>query len=127
MKIHSDVLTFRDLRDAEVQVADVELIANDANSRKRAKAYEIRLVGHGARHTRDNYDHSAQVATWHDWGWFIAELFRVDPAAIIGQYASADHFHRATCQTFLAVTPSLAEQRTVKVNAPRNFDWKAKP
>ena len=35
-------------------------------------------------------------ATWHEWGAFIAELFAIDPEAIIGQYDKADSFHWQT-------------------------------
>ena len=34
----------------------------------------------------------SRSATWHEWGAFIAELFAIDPEAIIGQYEQADSF-----------------------------------
>ena len=35
----------------------------------------------------------SRSATWHEWGAFIAELFAIDPEAIIGQYVTAAGFH----------------------------------
>jgi hypothetical protein len=39
-------------------------------------------------------------ATWEDWGWFIAEIFRCDPGARAGRYDSADHFRELTGNLF---------------------------
>lgn len=49
------------------------------------------------RHTRqwsagpDNY-----APTWHEWGHFIAELFWIDPNAIVGGYNGQDSFEYQT-------------------------------
>lgn len=43
------------------------------------------------------YDHDCpRSATWHEWGHFIAELFAIDPHAIIGTYNGADSFYYQT-------------------------------
>lgn len=41
-------------------------------------------------------DHLASSATWHEYGHFIAELFAIDPHAIIGDYDQADSFYYQT-------------------------------
>ena len=50
------------------------------------------------RHTRQNYQNSGlrHSATWHEYGHFIAELFAIDPRAIIGTYDQADSFYYQT-------------------------------
>lgn len=37
---------------------------------------------------------TGRAATWTAWGWLIAELFRRDPDARIGQYRGVDDFRR---------------------------------
>ena len=41
-------------------------------------------------------DYLASTATWHEYGHFIAELFAIDPRAIIGTYDEADSFYYQT-------------------------------
>ena len=50
------------------------------------------------RHTRQNYQNETlrHSATWHEYGHFIAELFAIDPHAIIGTYDQADSFYHQT-------------------------------
>lgn len=43
-------------------------------------------------------DHLATAATWHEWGHFIAELFTVDPDAIVGRYNGVEDFIWETSQ-----------------------------
>ena len=47
------------------------------------------------RWARNGYVYDEELprsATWHEWGHFIAELFAIDPRAIIGSYDEADSF-----------------------------------
>jgi hypothetical protein len=60
--------------------------------------------------TRGHYgvcDWSSEVyaATYDEWGWLMAALYCVDPAAVWGSvkhpaYADADHFHEVTALTY---------------------------
>ena len=58
------------------------------------------------------------AATWHEWGWFITEVFAADPAARFGQdparcarpeyawgYASPEAFHAKTNYQFTSLPP----------------------
>ncbi len=44
------------------------------------------------------------AATWHEWGWFIAEIFAADPRARLGNrewgYQNPADFHAKTGNTF---------------------------
>lgn len=41
-------------------------------------------------------DTLATSPTWHEWGHVIAELFAIDPKAIVGTYDEADSFYYQT-------------------------------
>ena len=41
-------------------------------------------------------EHLSRCATWHEWGHFIAELFLMDPRAIVGTYDGWDAFDYQT-------------------------------
>jgi hypothetical protein len=40
------------------------------------------------------------AATWHEWGWFIAEIYKLDREAVIGPYLNHDDFHWQTDAEF---------------------------
>lgn len=75
-------------------------------SRSHRAAFEVRLVTHvkreGEKRYRPNsgsigYDGTpVWAATWHEWGWFLAHLFNLDPSAKAGPYRGAGEFHAAT-------------------------------
>lgn len=86
-------------------------ICDEYGSRKRARAFEIRLGTHtkikgdkrgwtntgtrGANST-DNGE-GMYAATYDEWGWFIAELFAAEPDAIFGPaYDGVAGFEAAT-------------------------------
>lgn len=45
-----------------------------------------------------------KAATWHEWGWFMAEVFALDPLAMFGSHAygydGVADFHRKTGERF---------------------------
>jgi len=111
MRIFSDTITYQDLHsamaDAQVEATSVCLDTSqlvEKNGRRRAHAfYGVSLEGYGARHTRNRNSgryggtsHSGYAATWMDWGWFMAVLFRYDPAAVIGHYDGREGFLHQT-------------------------------
>lgn len=54
------------------------------------------------RWARNGYKYDENMprsATWHEWGHFIAELFVVDPNAVIGPYDGASSFHYQTYES----------------------------
>jgi hypothetical protein len=106
MKLHSDTLTVGDVAEAaalaraqhgqDIYVA--ELVATGSRRRRggvsfRGFAEHGRYATNGAVHGVDR----PRAATWSAWGYLIAELFRRDPAAIIGQYADVAAFI-ASCE-----------------------------
>jgi len=55
-------------------------------------AYEVQLGTEG--------DNTAYV-TWHEWGWFMAEVFAADPDAMFGSgYDGVDSFNEKTDYQF---------------------------
>lgn len=87
-----------------------------AGTRTRNKAWNIQL---GSNHKRGRLAGGTEVkrrpkntgvrgsdgqfpfaATWHEWGFFIAEIFRLDPEAVFGPYKGAEDFHEQTRYQF---------------------------
>jgi len=101
MKIHSDILTPRTIFESVPSRCFLATFDHDgqwvdiaeAGSRKRSRAYVVRLSGSSryamaSGHLMENY----KSATWDEWGNFIAAMFRIDPSAIIGDYKGVDDF-----------------------------------
>lgn len=114
MRIHSDALTVQDFHDAVAIVmrADAPRIyalpVVTHGSRSRKRAFEVALRGDGGRHKRRPNSGSygaAQgdfAATYDDWGYWLAELFRRDPNARVGSvYNGRDDFHARTAGAYL--------------------------
>lgn len=122
MKIHSDTITSADLyrlAPAGTYPENVERVGSrkrnkgltftlsaehgtDAHGIKRAFA---RNPGTGNRPPADQ----DRAATWVEYGDLILELFRIDPAAIIGPYPNL--------QTFITETTRAAEWRPKREHA----------
>jgi len=58
----------------------------------------------GASSERPGHDGAVWAATWHEWGWFMAKVFELDPSARWGSqrwgYQSAADFHAKTKGVF---------------------------
>lgn len=103
MRIHSDVLTRGDIFGAASGIESVWVDKwTEHGSRSRKRAFEVALRGAGTRHTRwpnsgkFGADHTANAATYDDWGDFLSNLFDVDPDMIAGLYRGKSHFHVVT-------------------------------
>jgi len=115
MRIHSDVLTTDDFYRAARAVSEVapDIYVDSCSvhgSRSRAHGYEVALRGSGRRHVRrpnsgrfGATSDNSYAATYHDWGWWLAELYRLDPDMVAGHYKSAEDFHRQTEDKYLSV------------------------
>ena len=117
MKIHSSVLTERDLYAAVATCPGAWLDrADQKGSRSRARAYDVALESDGtpdangkprrrcrnqgkAWSQRDG-QHPGFAASYDDWGYFLAHLFAVDAEAIAGPYKSAEDFHAQTADAY---------------------------
>jgi hypothetical protein len=113
MRIHSDVLIMANFYGAtkaaklspDVWVEDF----SQHGSRKRSRGYEVRLAAEAgrdykgtARRPRNSGSYGAEdgtyqkAATYDEHGKWIAELYKVDPEAIVGPYKNAEDFHSKT-------------------------------
>lgn len=93
MKIHSDTITYLDVRNA-LQNAVVYADVDRVGSRKRDHGFNVYLYGsspYAAQH-----DRTEKAATWDEWGVFLDYLFEIDPQMIAGQYDGRDDFERQT-------------------------------
>lgn len=111
MKIHSDVLTYRNFLDA-ASWAHVDLIEFDnCGSRSRTKAFKFSLTG-SSSHNR-GFGAGGKAATWDEWGMFLGFLFRIDPNAHCGKrsYLNEEHFQWVTGNRFDNLTHQLQHKR----------------
>lgn len=67
----------------------------------------------GTRQGKSYDDYLRAAATWHEYGHFIAELFAIDPNAIIGDYDDARVFYYQTWefQNYRRVDPMTINGR----------------
>ena len=99
MKIHSNIITEQDIREAVPQGC---YLAGHYNrdgidwasvhvegSRSHERGFTVRLSG-SSKSTMQRLPDKA--ATWDEWGIFIDRLFTIDPDAKIGWYADRDDF-----------------------------------
>ena len=114
MKLHTDTLTtstiFHALADAKAKgnvARDVFLVVfHPGGSRSRQRGFEIQLGASNktsgptrTRHYKNSGQYGADstwAASYDEWGWFIAELYLIDPNAIFGPYRGERHFHGMT-------------------------------
>lgn len=105
MRLHTDTLTLDDVRRIarETLPGDVEADVEEHGSRKRKRAFEVRL---NAAHGRDRLGKMRRASnsgtygansyrmapTWHEWGDFIAGVFRGDQVACFGTYDGVAEF-----------------------------------
>lgn len=69
----------------------------------------LNQYGKRQRTRRRNHPNTAWAATYQEWGGFLAEVFRADPDAMVGNprgkaspwgYDGAEHFHELTNGAF---------------------------
>lgn len=129
MRLHTK-LSYRQILEAMAQVkldkrmaADIEFVKFGFHgSQSRDHAFEIQLGTTdqasgptNSRHFKNSGKHGATseyfhgeniwAATYDEWGWFIAEIFAMDPKAHWGMnYTSAEDFHSKTEGRFREVS-----------------------
>lgn len=118
MKIYSNVLTGADL-DAAIRAANEHTPRRDVDpfygiigfercrelsrTRIRARGWDVLLyrIGSTAHFNTGQYGAGEEgAASWDDWGWFLAGLYRHDPVMRAGYYNGEADFHRATRNGF---------------------------
>lgn len=86
MRLHTDVLTEQDIRDAAKggTIAFDRLTEHGSRSHKRA--FEVKLTGSGTHTNSGRYGANTweQAATWDEWGIFLGNLYEKDPDMLVG-------------------------------------------
>ena len=99
MRIHSDVINVVDLFQVVSSTPGVyDTHLSSHGSRKRARAFELKLSG--SSNFRQNGNRDKNAATWDEWGVVIGKLFAIDPKAIIGYYPNREYFDILTGYRF---------------------------
>lgn len=123
--IHSDRLELHDIRDALQSAKDNGNVASHVyfdtftakGSRTRKNAFHVHLGTETKDRAQDargrmslrrrpsnsrNMDELATyVASYAEWGFFIAEIFNLDPDAVVGWYKTQQLFHEYTRYAFI--------------------------
>jgi hypothetical protein len=109
MRLHTTAVELADLH-AAAERAGVTLVRyNLHGSKTHAHSWDVILSGSGAQ--RSQYVATdVKAATWDEWGMFLAELFRREPAMRCGNaknpiYADASHFSWVTDNRFDDLAP----------------------
>lgn len=89
MRLYSDTLTYRDLIEALPPRVDLAVCDTLSRPRKRAGGWNVSLTGTSPYASQMS---GRKAATWDEWGVWMAELYRLDPDALIGQYGSHADF-----------------------------------
>lgn len=106
MKIYSNTLTMTEVREAFKTARDsdgADIYVEDGREfrpRSHAHGTEVwaesmhgkRATGHVPARASGPRDGHPRAASWDDWGFVIARLFRADPQARVGFYASKADF-----------------------------------
>lgn len=111
MRLHTNTHTWQSIREAldrakragkVAQHVHIETL-DERGSRSKARAFEIslraynKIEGDGRRRPNQNTgERELWAATYDEWGWFIAELFAVEPDAVFGSYIGRHGFDAAT-------------------------------
>lgn len=116
MRLHSSTLTRDDIAAATraAGMTGVHAEISTHGSRVAARGFEVKLFGtsprmpNTGRYGGGRYGGDT-AATWDEWGMFLAALFDLDPAMIVGPggrpaYADAAAFHAATCDRYRELT-----------------------
>lgn len=96
MKLHSNILTADDVHICaavarKVHGCDIYVDEiSEGGSRKAAR--RITFYAHSKNGKRARNGRQGRAATWSDYGYLIAELYRRDPDAIFDYYANVDDF-----------------------------------
>jgi hypothetical protein len=103
MKIHSNILSevhvMNAARKARDNGADIDVYdLSSHGSRKRNSRIDFYAKSENGKHASahggwgGSGNTTVRAASWSDYGYLMAELFRIDPNAIIGQYDGLDSF-----------------------------------
>lgn len=88
MRIHTDRLDMIDLR-AAAKISHTDFFKlEEAGSRCRIRAFDVRLEGFVSNRQLNFGDGQATAATWDEWGIFFDRLFSIDEHMVAGSAKS---------------------------------------
>lgn len=112
MRLHTNTLDMSDVHKALKTAKDNGTVAEHIHfeafsqhgSRSHARAFEIQLGTYSKLPgDKRRYKNSGQygasniyAATYDEWGYFIKELFELDPELVFGNYRGLEDFNRQT-------------------------------
>jgi hypothetical protein len=107
MRIHTNTVTYTDLAQSALLAGVYLERDSEHKSKSHKRAFDVILSGSSPR--RRNSGAAANrtddyAATWDEWGIFLGELFRRDPAIKCAYYRDAADFHWQTGGRFRALT-----------------------
>lgn len=127
MKIWSNELTIEDLQDA-VALVNREFpgcaVFLGGNGPGVHVGPRTRYINHVHLRSRTGHYHpnsgkwgadtsqGEMVASWTEWGWFLARVFELDPGARCGDYRGVDDFNEQTQGRF--IDPRTPRERQIK-------------
>lgn len=120
MRLHTDRLLASDVMDALDNVKNRGRVGEDVQfevlesrrSRSHYRAYEVRLGSFSPKRRPKNTgkrgsdsDAAWRAASWDEWGWFMAEVYRMDQFVKWGStYHGRAQFNRMTTGRFMDVS-----------------------
>lgn len=117
MRIHTELdrETFAKLAPSGTYFA----VLTEHGSRKRPRAYEVRLSGNGRTVSGRE---TIKGATWDEWGDMFGALYRLDSDAICGTaYTNADDFHHQTMWRFDGTPYQRCPRHTWEWNGGQSY------
>lgn len=97
MRVFTDKLTKADFYAAIDDSGDVFIDElTEVEGRKRKRTFNVYLEARPGKGRRARNNRPGFSATWDEHGFWMAELFRIDPDAIISYYDGVDDFNKQT-------------------------------
>lgn len=92
--LHAAAFTVRHELHQDIYIEDCE----STHGRRRKHSLNFHCASFSGSRRQNRNGSREPAASWAAWGWLIAELFRRDPNAHIGQYKGVSDFRRR-CQS----------------------------
>lgn len=101
MRIHSDILTAADFYAAIDDDGDVFIDElRETPGRKCQRTFIVYLEAKPSKGRRARHNRPGLSATYDEHGFWMAELYRIDPDAFVAGYKGYDDFHKQTKGVF---------------------------
>jgi hypothetical protein len=114
MRIHSDVLTYAEIEKAARKAAVDFDVLSQHGSRKKARAYEIKLLGESPYRPNggtSDANPNGFAASYDQWGIFLAALYAEDSDMVCPYYRDNVTFHDMHFGRYLTLTAAQTHRR----------------